>query len=734
MADALKIESDSAISAEGLRKAEEYVQQEEGAGNRLTGWAGITVMGIAVAMTLFHLYAAYDIVPTQELRYIHVAFVLLLSFLLFPLSDRFRNRIQWFDVIPALAGIAIIVYALAGGDDFTDRAAVPERWDVILGAIFIVLVLEAARRTTGPIMPIVAILFIAYAMLGPHLPPPWTHRGFDIARLVGHLFITLEGIFGVAVDVSATLIIMFTIYGAILQHSGAGKFFIDFSLAIMGGKPSSAGRAVVASSFLLGGPSGSGVATTVMIGTVAWPMLKKAGFERNAAGGLLAAGGLGAIISPPVLGAAAFLIAEFLKISYLDVIWMAVIPTCLYYLSLLFMVELDALRFGAREVVFKQEMTIWGMTRRYGFHFVSLVAVVVFMIVGYSPMLAVFYSTVLAFAMSGLTPETALGPRKVLIGLLFIYAVVLALLMIPGASSAAVSGALQTYLATLVLLLMAALAVIGLFPAGQKALPSAAKLTTALADGSVGVLSAATTCAAAGIIVGVVTLTGLGLKFSSIVIDMAGGSLLMTAIYTALVVWIIGLAVPVTASYIICAVIAAPALTKLGVPDYAAHMFIFYYAVLSEVSPPTALSPFAAAAITGGDPYKTTLQAWKYTLPAFLVPFVFVLDPLGAGLLLKIPKGGSMLDIVWITAVTGAGLGALSVAAQNWALRRTTPVERGLFLLCGLLLVFPSLLEAMLEAVTGLDIPHPAPFGLALGAGLLIWQWMSRAPSAAPAS
>ena len=161
----------------------------------------------------------------------------------------------------------------------------------------------------------------------------------------------------------------------------------------------------------------------------------------------------------------------------------------------------------------------------------------------------------------------------------------------------------------------------------------------ALADGSIGVLNAATTCACAGIIVGVVTLTGLGLKFSSIVIDYAGGSLLLTAIYTALIVWIVGLAVPVTASYIICAVIAAPALIKLGVPDFAAHMFIFYYAVLSEVSPPTALSPFAAAAITGGDPYKTTLQSWKYTLPAFLVPFVFVLDPQGVGLLLKIPQG-----------------------------------------------------------------------------------------------
>jgi TRAP-type uncharacterized transport system fused permease subunit len=289
----------------------------------------------------------------------------------------------------------------------------------------------------------------------------------------------------------------------------------------------------------------------------------------------------------------------------------------------------------------------------------------------------------------------------------------------------------QTYFPLLILVTIGVLAILGLTGAGQRAVPSSKKLTAALADGSIGVLSAATTCAAAGIIVGVVTLTGLGLKFSSIVIDFAGGSLLMTAIYTALVVWIIGLAVPVTASYIICAVIAAPALIKLGVPDFAAHMFIFYYAVLSEVSPPTALSPFAAAAITGGDPYKTTMQAWKYTLPAFLVPFVFVLDPLGIGLLLKIPKGGSVYDIIWITAVTGAGLGALSVAAQNWAIRHTTPVERGLFLLTGLLLVFPSLLEAMMEGISGLDIPHPAPFGLALGAGLLLWQWFSREPAPA---
>ncbi len=540
----------SAISEEALRKAEEFIEADEGAINRLSGLAGQTVTAIAVVMSLFHLYAAvagawpfadFPIISTQPLRYAHVAFVLILSFLLFPMAARFRNRIRWFDVVLGVAGAAILVYAIEGGEDFTDRATSPNQIDVVLGVTFMVLLLEATRRTTGWIVPVVALAFLAYAYFGPYLPQPWTHRGFDIGQIVGQLFITLEGIFGIPVDVSSSLIVLFCIYGAFLQHSGAGKFFIDFSLALMGNKANSAGRTVVLSSFLLGGPSGSGVATTVTIGAVAYPMMAKAGFEKNAAGGLLAAGGLGAIISPPVLGAAAFLIAEFLKISYLDVIWMALIPTCLYYLSLLFMVELDAKRFGAQMVSVKPEMGLWEMTRRYGFHFASLISIIFFMLWGFSPTLSVFWSTVLTFALSFLTRETALVPKK---------------------------------------------------------------LTRALSEGSTSALTAATTCATAGIIVGVVTLTGLGLKFSAIVIDYAGGSLLLTALYTALIVWIVGLAVPVTASYIICAVIAAPAMIKLGVPDIAAHMFIFYYSVLVGSLP----ADRAVAVRRGRDHRRRSLQ------------------------------------------------------------------------------------------------------------------------------
>lgn len=609
------------ISEEALREAEKYIEEEEGPSRRLTGKMDHFITGVAVLMSLIHLYAAIGIVMTQILRGIHVMFVLFLSFLVFPSFKRFKNRVIWYDYILALLSIAVIVYMFVDFDDFIYRSVVPNSWDIFFGVILIFLVLEATRRTTGWIMPAVVIAFILYAFVGPELPKPWTHRGYDVDRLVGHMYMTLEGIFGVPIDVSSTFIILFTIYGAFLEFSGAGKFFIDFSFAAMGGKATGAGRTVTLASFLLGGPSGSGVATTVTLGSVAYPMLAKAGYGKDAAGGLLSAGGIGAILSPPVLGAAAFLIAEFLKISYLDVIIMACIPTCLYYWSIFLMVEIDSKKFGVKDIAVDKTYSLWQLTYLYGFHFISLIAIVGIMVLGYTPIMAVFWATVVAFAVSFIRKDTALTPGKLL---------------------------------------------------------------KALRGGSIGVLSVASTCAAAGIIVGVVTLTGLGLKFSSIIIAYAGGSLLLTAIYTALIVWVIGLAVPVTASYIISAVIAAPALIQLGVPDFAAHMFVFYYAILSEVSPPTALSCFAAAALTKGNPYKTTMYAWKYTLPAFIVPFMFTLDPRGVGILLK----GAATDVVWTTLTAFLGIAALAGGVENWFFKKTTLYERMMLIAAGLLLVY----------------------------------------------
>ena len=319
------------ITAERLKKAAAYVEEEEGPSRRLAGKLGLFITVVAILMSLVHLYAAVGVIMTQILRGIHVMFALFLIFLVFPSLKRFRHRILWYDYLLSVLSIAVIVYIFQDFEEFIYRAVTPTSWDLFFGSLLILLVLEATRRTTSWILPGVVACFLLYAYVGPWLPPPWTHRGYGLDRLVGHMYMTLEGIFGVPIDVSSTFIILFTIYGSFLEFSGAGKFFIDFSLTAMGGKPTGAGRTVTLASFLLGGPSGSGVATTVTLGSVAYPMLAKAGYSKEAAGGLLSAGGIGAILSPPVLGAAAFLIAEFLKISYLDVIVMACIPTILYY-------------------------------------------------------------------------------------------------------------------------------------------------------------------------------------------------------------------------------------------------------------------------------------------------------------------------------------------------------------------------------------------------------------------
>jgi TRAP transporter 4TM/12TM fusion protein len=337
------------------------------------------------------------------------------------------------------------------------------------------------------------------------------------------------------------------------------------------------------------------------------------------------------------------------------------------------MVEIDVRKFGMKDVTFEQVESAWSLTRKYWFHFLSLVSIVAFMLWGYSPVLSVFWATVVSIVTSFLRRDTALISYDVLLGREPV---------VPGVVHSGFVKALQ--------------------------------------GGSLGVLNVAATCAGAGIIVGVVTLTGLGLKFSSIVLAYAGNSLLLTAIYTSLIVWIVGLAVPVTASYIICAVIAAPALIALKVPEFAAHMFIFYYAVLSEVSPPTALSPFAAAAITGGDPYKTTLQCWKYTTPAFLVPFMFVLDPSGTGLLLtgsfKTLGNADWGSIAVVTFTAAVGILALAGGLQGWLFQRTRVWERCMLIVAGFLLVYP---KTLFDAI-----------GFALVAIVLLSQWF-RKPSTA---
>lgn len=682
-------------SAEAL---EEIVEEFEGKTRRLGGPAGWLITAGLVLMSLYHLYAAQATFIRQAHLAIHLLFVLVLTFLLYPSRRATLARITPGDVV--LAGLA----ALALGYIFVDfrafiyRAVIPTPLDITFGVVTILLVLEATRRTVGKTLLLLVVAFLVYAFVGPWLPPPFTHRGYDLARVVGQLYMTLEGIFGVPLEVSSTFIILFTIYGAFLEQSGAGRFFVDLAFALTRRRRTGAGQAVTVASFLLGGPSGSGVATTVTVGAIAYPLLRRAGYDREAAGGLLSAGGIGAVISPPILGAAAFIIAEILKISYLQVLKMAIIPTLLYYAAIFFMIELDARRFHLRQVEIQAEepLTLVG---RYWYLLSSLVVIPLFMVVGFTAINAVLWATIIALVTSLFRRETALvvverapGPRR---GWPWLVMSILALALtwaIAGWRQAMPWPQAAVWAALSAFFLVAAPVREGLGVGWVTV--NATKAVAALAGGSRQVLGVAVTTAAAGIIVGVTNLTGLGLKISDIIVTSAAAvspwpetTLLFTLLFAGVALWVLGLALPITATYIIAAVMVAPALIRLGVSELAAHMFIFYYAILSEVSPPVGLSPLAASALTGGNPFRTMMQAWKYTLPAFVVPLMFTIHPAGLALLLESPH---WVDVARVTLTALVGLAALASGVSAWLLRRTTPLERAILLVGGLLLIYPA--------------------------------------------
>ncbi len=605
---------------------------------QLTGWPARLAAALAVSLAVYALYWVVSIVQPLVYRASFLLIVLTLSFLLYPGTADPRDRVRvaaldWLFI--ALAAVAL-AWPLIDFDNFIYRAADPTGRDVLLGAVVIVLVLEATRRTAGWVLPATATGFILYTFYGPLLDlvglGTIAHRGYDLARIVGTLCMTLEGVFGVPLDVAASYIILFSIYGAVLAASGAGAFFLDWSLAAVGRTGGAGpGRAVTVAGLLLGTVSGSGVANTVTLGSVAWPMLRRAGYRPAVGGAILSAAGIGAIICPPALGAAAFIIAEFLHVSYLKVIAMAAIPALLYFLSIFLMIEADTRRMGARPVPIASP-PLWQLTKRRGYHFLAVVGIPLMLVLGLSAFRAVFLTMLIAVALSFADRAHALWPRRLL---------------------------------------------------------------AALGTGARSVLPVAATTASAGIIVGTVTLTGLGLKISGLIVDLAGGHLFLTVLYSALAIWMLGLAVPVTASYIIAAVMVAPAMTNVGVPDLAAHMFIFYYAVLSEVSPPTALSPFAAAAITGAKPVPTMVLTWKYTLPAFVFPFAFTLSPEGMGLLMQ----GTAGEVAIATATALIAILALGAGLGGWIRAEANIAERALATAGGLLLFYAGPLSDLFGLV-----------------------------------
>jgi TRAP transporter 4TM/12TM fusion protein len=685
--------ADSALTDEALEDL--AADSEHGKMRHLAGWQSWLAAALCASLSLYALYWTQFSINTSIYRVTFLGLVLAAAFLIFPM---FRSRtgshvriVDWLLIAFAVVAIGYIATHL---EATKTRATAPLPVEVWLGATLMLLVLEATRRATGLALPVIAVAFIGYGMFGRWMPAPFDHRGFTFERIVGQNYLTLEGLLSTPMDVAATFIIIFSLFGAVLDKGGAGRFFIDWAFALFGKKPSAAapGRAVVASGFLLGTVSGSGVATTVTLSSLAWPLLKRSGYSPEIAGGLAAASGIGATLSPPTLGAAAFIIAEYLEIDYIDVLVMATVPTLLYYLGCWLMIESDARRLGVKPVKTSDD-SLLKLTLAKGYHFISLGAIAVLLTTGMSAFLAVFWSIVIAVALSMLNRDDRLmTPHAALVAL----------------AAAAIAFALGARLSVAAFggLLVGGVATLALARFRSDSDGSARRMVAMVVDGGKSAVGIAATCATAGIIVSIINLSGLGLKLSGLIVDLGGGLLGPTLVLAALAMWLLGTAVPVTASYIIAAVVLVPALTTLGVAPHAAHMFMFYYAVLADVSPPTALAPFAASAITGGKPFATMMQAWKYTLPAFIVPVLFCLPPRGTGLLLE----GSWSDIGLVVLTACGVIAALSFSAVGWMFHKLGALERTVLLAAGLMMIHP-------------DPRFQAAGGLALAAIALAQYW-----------
>ncbi|WP_410876826.1 TRAP transporter permease [Nocardia sp. A7] len=634
-----------------------------------------------------------------------------------------------------LAGITLVVclYPVlpirigdAGGgyDAFLDRQGMLAPLDVVMGGLLLVLVLEACRRTTGVILPVVCLVFLGYGYYGGLLPQDWSiaHAGLDIDQIVDALYNSGSGFYGTPLDVAASYIVLFTLYGAVLEFSGAARFFVDLSVSLFRRSHSAAGRTAVASGFLLGTVSGSGTATAVSTGAVTWPILRKAGYRPEQAGGMLAAAGVGAILSPPTLGVAAFIVAEYLDVTYVTVLGWALIPTLLYYLGILLSVEIDARRIHAdgRAPADLADGPLptpwWKLLGRFGYHFSSLIVIVVLLLVGVSATRAVVYATVLALLLAipdrMLRRSAGADTAPPTVGL----AKHPAAQDVPGASAAeqapastdTPTGAMRPVSHADDMTSAAGADTPGRYRWTRKTVTQF--VIEALRSLSLGMRSALpviAVCAAAGVITAMTTKTGLGAQLAALLVK-AGSALsddpavvlATTAVLAAIALSLLGLAVPVTASFVIGWVIIGPALLDLHVAAPAAAMFVFYFSVLSEVTPPTALAAVGAAAVTGAKAMPTMWHALRYALPAFLVPLMFVLTDSGQHLLGR----GAVLDVLWVTAAACVGVAALAAATGGWlfGIGAIGPIPRGL------------------AAAAGLTLLYPDPLATGIGLGLLV--------------
>ncbi|NGQ95706.1 TRAP transporter permease [Brevibacillus sp. SYP-B805] len=584
-------------------------------------WLRLLVSFIAIAFALYHLYTAFaGPLVTLKHRSLHVAVILCLIYLLYPgWKGASKKRLSLFDAFLALLSLGTAGYIFIYYLEIVNRGGIPSTADVVFATITCLLVLEASRRVAGWELAGMAVIFVAYAYLGPYLPGEFGHRGYTLSDIFNYMYVTTEGIYGDAIAVSASYIILFIIFGAFLSKSGMGTLFNDLSLALAGGSKGGPAKVGVIASAIHGSINGSAVASVVTTGSFTIPMMKRVGYKPEFAGAVEATAAVGGQILPPVMGAAAFIMAETLGVSYITIAIAALIPALMYYFGLLVQVHLRADRDDLRGLRKEELPKLRDVMKERGHLLLPLVMLVVLLMLGYSPTFVAFFTIVATVVIAAFRKSSRMGLRDIL---------------------------------------------------------------QALENGVRETLGVAAACAAVGITVGVFSLTGLGLKLANIILMMGQGSLFMTLVFTMIASIVLGLGLPSIPCYIITATMAAPALSNYGIDPLISHLFVFYFGVIANLTPPVALAAFAGAGIAGSEPQRTGWISCKLALAGFIVPFIFVYKP---GMLIL---NASVADIVTATITTLLAVIALAAATEGFLFARLNWLGRLLLIASALAFVF----------------------------------------------
>ncbi len=598
---------------------------KESAFRKLEGpWKKITTV-MLFCFTMFQLYTSLlGTFPAQLQRMIHLGFVITLAFLLYPATSKSnKTKISVFDYIFSGGFLCIVTYYVTNYNAIINRSGSYNQMDIIVGIIGIILVMEACRRVVGWPIVIIATIFIGYAYFGRSIPGFLNHRGYGVERIATHLFYTTEGIIGLPLGTCSTFIFLFILFGAFLEKTGIGQFFIDVANSIAGFAAGGPAKVAVLTSALQGTISGSSVSNTVSTGSFTIPLMKSLGYKPEFAAAVEAAASTGGQIMPPIMGAAAFLIAEAVGVPYLEVAKAAIIPAILYFTGIWMMIHLEAKKLGLVGIPREQLPKVGPILKERGHLILPIIVIIVLLAMDKSPIYAATRGILAAIIAPYLRKSTHV-PLK--------------------------------------------------------------DLFEALINGARNIISVACACGVAGIIVGIVTLTGVGLKLGGGLIAAAGGMIGLTLFFTMVTSLILGMGVPTTANYLITSTIAAPIVMQLGVPALAAHLFTFYFGILADITPPVALAAYAGSAIAKGNPFKTGVQATKLAIAAFIIPYIFVMNPA----LIMIDT--TALEVVRITITSLVGMFGISGGMTGWVYGYANPLERVILIIGGLLLINPSVI------------------------------------------